>query len=233
MARAVFFDWFTTLADYSPPRYQLYCHVFGEQGIEIPADKAIRGILLADEYLYTENMKQPLAQRSSEERMDMYRCFPKMILSEAQLDVPAEISLKVRDQVKRLFANSRFVLFDDVITSFKALKKHGLKLGIITNLKNDINLLCRELGLESYLDVALTSNMVGAAKPSPLIFQAALGKTGVATADAIYVGDQYQVDILGARKAGMKPVLIDRYDLYPQITDCPRIKSLTELTEYL
>ncbi len=233
MTRAVFFDWFTTLADFSPPRHQLYCQVFGEQGIEVPAEKAIRGILLADEYLYTENMKRPLAQRSAEERMDMYRCFPRMILSEAQLDVPAEVSLRVRDRVRELFTGSQFVLFDDVLDSFKTLKKQGLKLGIITNLKSDINLLCRELGLGSYLDVTLTSNTAGAAKPSPRIFLAALEKTGVVAEDAIYVGDQYQVDVVGARKAGMKPVLIDRYDLYPQVTDCPRIKSLIELNKYL
>ena len=47
------------------------------------------------------------------------------------------------------------------------------------------------------------------------------------------VGDQYRCDVGGARGVGMKPVLVDRYDLFPEIADCARIRSLAELVNHL
>ena len=47
------------------------------------------------------------------------------------------------------------------------------------------------------------------------------------------MGDQYSCDVVGARGVGMKPVLVDRYDLFPEITDCARIRSLAELVDHV
>lgn len=47
------------------------------------------------------------------------------------------------------------------------------------------------------------------------------------------MGDHYQLDVLGAKAVGINPVLIDRFDLFPEITDCVRIRSLAELVTYL
>jgi FMN phosphatase YigB (HAD superfamily) len=49
----------------------------------------------------------------------------------------------------------------------------------------------------------------------------------------MYVGDQYQIDCVGAERAGMKGILLDRGDYFQEVTNCPRIRSLTELTAYL
>jgi len=70
-------------------------------------------------------------------------------------------------------------------------------------------------------------------KPHPLIFLAALDSAGVEAEESVYVGDQYSCDVVGARGVGMKPVLVDRYDLFPEITDCARIRSLAELVDYI
>jgi len=61
----------------------------------------------------------------------------------------------------------------------------------------------------------------------------ALQRAGVDASEAIHVGDQYKIDVAGARGVGINPILIDRYDLYPEFSDCPRIRNLTELTKYL
>ncbi|MBN2463475.1 MAG: HAD hydrolase-like protein, partial [Dehalococcoidia bacterium] len=70
-------------------------------------------------------------------------------------------------------------------------------------------------------------------KPNPEIFQAALKKAKVKPEEVIYTGDQYDLDIVGARGVGMKALLIDRNDYFPDITDCPRIRSLAEVTKYI
>ena len=96
-----------------------------------------------------------------------------------------------------------------------------------------MNPLFRELSLESYLDFALTSKEVGADKPEPPIFLAALERGGVNASDAVYVGDQYETDVVGARGVGIEPILIDRHDLLREVSDCPRIHTLSELVEYI
>jgi putative hydrolase of the HAD superfamily len=90
-----------------------------------------------------------------------------------------------------------------------------------------------KLGLEPYLDFVVTSEEVGSDKPKPPIFLAALDRAGVNASEAAHIGDQYEIDVVGARGAGIKPILIDRYDIYPEVSDCPRFHSLTELAEYL
>ena len=91
----------------------------------------------------------------------------------------------------------------------------------------------RELGLTSYLDFVVNSQEVGANKPEPPIFLAALEKAGVEASEAVHVGDQYALDVLGARGVGISPVLIDRYDIEPEVSDCPRVRTLPELVQYI
>ncbi|MFH0847460.1 MAG: HAD-IA family hydrolase [Chloroflexota bacterium] len=235
MLKAVLFDWFTTLADYAPARYELYCQAFKEQGIDIPPDKAIRGVLRGDEYVYSEHLKSSLAQRSPEERLKVYLAFPTMILDECCIQASDEMVCKVRDRMRELFKPEevKFVLFDDVLPTLRKLKARGLVMGVITNLRDDMNSVYKRLNLGEYLSFILTQEEAKAAKPNPAIFQAALTKAGVSPDEAIYVGDQHQLDVVGARAAGIKPILIDRCNLYPHIKDCTRIRSLSELEKYL
>jgi putative hydrolase of the HAD superfamily len=90
-----------------------------------------------------------------------------------------------------------------------------------------------KLGLQPYLNFKVTSAEVGYDKPRPEIFLAALKKAASKPEEALYIGDQYQIDIVGARGVGIKALLIDRNDYFPDITDCPRLHSLTEITEYI
>jgi putative hydrolase of the HAD superfamily len=133
----------------------------------------------------------------------------------------------------QLNASMKFVLFDDVIETLKTLKAQGLKLGLLTNLQTEVNTMCRELGISEYLDFTVTSAEVGADKPQPPIFLKALQLAHVNAAEAIHVGDQYQNDVLGARGVGITPILLDRADYYKEITDCPRIHSLSEVSKFV
>jgi putative hydrolase of the HAD superfamily len=89
------------------------------------------------------------------------------------------------------------------------------------------------LALDPYIDFVVTPYDAGADKPDPQIFRFALKKAGVIADKTIYIGDQYKVDIMGARGVGITALLIDRYNIYTDTTDCPRINSLFELNKYL
>ena len=78
----------------------------------------------------------------------------------------------------------------------------------------------------------LDSTVVGVSKPDPSIFHLALQALDVAPADAVHVGDTPAADVEGARAAGVTPVLVDPYDLHPEI-GCTRIRSLQDLPPLL
>ena len=92
---------------------------------------------------------------------------------------------------------------------------------------------CLELGLASYLDLIVTSREVGSNKSDPRIFLAALERAGVEASQALYMGDQYNPDIVGPREVGISAVLLDRFELLEESVDCPRIKTLAEVLEHL
>ena len=88
------------------------------------------------------------------------------------------------------------------------LRAAGLRLGIVSNSDGRVDQALSAAGLREYFDVVIDSSVFGAEKPDPAIFRAALEALDVAPDEALYVGDLYDVDVLGARAAGMDAVLL-------------------------
>jgi putative hydrolase of the HAD superfamily len=85
----------------------------------------------------------------------------------------------------------------------------GLAAGVISNSNGTVESILEGLGLAGALDFVLDSARVGVEKPDPRIFRLALERAGVAPREAVYVGDLYSIDVLGARAVGMDAVLLD------------------------
>jgi len=189
--------------------------------------------LLADGYFFGENAISPVEKRNPVEKAKVYIRYQGTILTEAGVKVAKELLLKIMSRVQELFKGATFALFDDVLSTMRTLKERQLVLGLLTNAPKDTISIYRQLGLEPYLDFVVTSEEAGGDKPQPPIFLMALERAGVDAAEAVHVGDQYRIDVVGARGVGISPILIDRYDLYPEVTGCPRIRTLPEVTKYL
>ena len=234
MIKAVFFDFYNTLVEYDPPREQLQVEACRDAGIEVTAEAIRRAIPAADEFFYLENARLPASKRSEEAKMELYARHEARLLEEAGVKVPREVALEVLSKLGAVMRQSRakFVLFPDVEPALAQLKARGLALGVITNIDYDLMSVCQELGLTAYLDFLVTSLEAGAVKPDAAIFRAALERAGVEASEALHVGDQYHIDVAGARAAGIKPLLIDRDGLSPD-ADCPRITSLGEVVGYV
>lgn len=89
------------------------------------------------------------------------------------------------------------------------LRELGLKLAVVSNSDGRAEEGLRAAGLHDYFDLVLDSAHVGVEKPDPRIFRIALERLGVPAEAALYVGDLYEVDVVGARAAGLDVVLID------------------------
>jgi len=90
-----------------------------------------------------------------------------------------------------------------------AARDAGLATGVISNSNGSIAGLLGSLGFLPYLDFVLDSFVVGVEKPDPRIFRMALERAGVDAGEAVYVGDLYSIDVLGARSVGMRAILLD------------------------
>jgi len=231
MVKAVFFDLYQTLVCYEPPREELQAKALEELGIEVKPEVLRRPLVIADEFIYQELARASLRQRSKEEQMKLWAQYEEILLREAGVKADKQLILGLLGKMQQF--KMKLVLFDDVMPALTNLKRRGLILGLISNIDRDMTDTFNELGLSSLLQVMVTSQEVGFNKPQPQIFQEALKRAGVRAPEAIYIGDQYQIDVVGANRVGMKGILLDRGGYFNEITDCPRIQSLTQIKEFL
>jgi putative hydrolase of the HAD superfamily len=117
---------------------------------------------------------------------------------------------------------------DDVVPALAALRARGLTLTVVSNANGKLRAVFDRLALAGCVDCLLDSHEEGFEKPDPRFFEVALARSGAEREQTIHVGDIYQVDVVGARAAGLRGVLLDAAGLYPD-ADCPRVRSLGEL----
>ncbi len=108
------------------------------------------------------------------------------------------------------------------------LREMGFTLGIVSNRDANFDGLLAELGLAELCDFSLSAGEAASWKPDPGIFRHALQRAGAAAHETIYVGDNYFADALGARNAGLHPILLDPDRIFPD-ADCTVIASLADL----
>lgn len=119
-------------------------------------------------------------------------------------------------------------LFPETVRTLAALKTQGVELGIISNFDSRLFSVLRGLGLADTFDTVTISSLAQAAKPAPRIFQVALDKHAVDPEEALHIGDSLRDDVEGARKAGLRAILLDRQGTQ-QGTDIRSIRALDEL----
>jgi putative hydrolase of the HAD superfamily len=110
-----------------------------------------------------------------------------------------------------------FELYEDTLPVLSALREHGLKIGLVSNTGRDLNAFIAHHALD--VDAAVSSGAHGKTKPHPAIFQSALELLGVTAEEAAMVGDSPEDDVDGARALGMRALLIDRDDRFPEVQE--------------
>lgn len=118
-----------------------------------------------------------------------------------------------------------------LVQALQRARAAGLRLGVVSNSEGKLAELLVRVGLMGLLELVVDSGLEGVRKPDPEIFRRALARLAVPPDQALYAGDIPEVDVVGARAAGMEAVLIDTLDHYPAFQDAPRFHSLTALLE--
>jgi putative hydrolase of the HAD superfamily len=104
----------------------------------------------------------------------------------------------------------RFAAYPDAADALRRLRAAGARLVVLSNWDISLHDVLAQSGLTSLLDGVVCSAEQGVAKPAPEIFAAALALAGVPAGRAVHVGDSYAEDVLGARAAGIEPILLVR-----------------------
>jgi putative hydrolase of the HAD superfamily len=125
--------------------------------------------------------------------------------------VPPEQLSMVRDTLLALHRERHLwcTMLPGTREGLDRLRSAGYRLGVVSNSDGRAEEGLAAAGIRDCFEIVLDSQLVGFEKPDPRIFAAALARMGVAPGRALYVGDIYEVDVVGARRAGLDVILVD------------------------
>jgi len=163
---------------------------------------------------------------------EAWRDYFRLILD--GVHVPVAAHEKIIDALWQ--AQQRFGLWTIAVPggpeTVAALKSEGYRIGVVSNAEGRVARDLTAAGYAGLLETVVDSHVVGVEKPDPAIFGIALERLGVSAASAVFVGDIPSVDVVGARAAGIRPILVAPDGTHDDI-DVPRIPSVNELPALL
>ncbi len=213
--RVVFFDFHDTLGCYEPEHVALYEQAAAEYGVSLERaalDGEARRPWIEDAW---EEWRTPVGVDHSAASTDAasYRRL-RIALTRRRLaaaGVTGSVIEPIADRVTELESDPRhFRLFDDTRPALSALTASGVRCYIVSNHLWELPEVASSLGLDGLIESVLTSARIGYRKPHPAVYAAALREAGVAAGEALFVGDSWEHDVAGPRRAGMAALLIDR-----------------------
>lgn len=232
MIRAVFLDFYNTLARFQPAKEELQIIACESVGIYPTVEGILDGYNIADAYMDRENaLDIPLANRSVDQQREFFSRYQQLILQGSGIEVSIDVASQIWEALIQLPYG--LALYGDVLPALEILKSKGITLAILSNINQNLTKLSQELGLSSYIDFIVTSGEVGLGKPHPLIFSVALERAGVGPHEVLHVGDSHSSDVKGARSAGIFPLLLTRGESWIKPLDCVCIDSLDKIEEHL
>ena len=119
---------------------------------------------------------------------------------------------------------------DDVAPALERLSGLGLRLVVVSNANGTVQRLFERVGLSRHFHAICDSCVEGVEKPDPRFFHIALERAGASADSTMHVGDLYHVDVVGARNAGLRPMLLDPHGLYEGY-ETERVRTLGELAD--
>ncbi len=223
-----------TLVRPDPSWRDVYATVFADHGITATAEAFEAAFREAWKEWEHEGPFEATEEASFERLMALDR------LVFGRLGFPDLPESFFRDVDLAFRRRSAFYVFPDVIPALRAMRAAGLRLAVVSNWGWAAPELLQTLELAQHFEVLSISARVGYQKPHPAIFAHALELLGVDAGQAVHVGDDPKADVMGARRAGIEPILVDRHGrAHPPIgADTPAdgatvIADLAELLDLL
>lgn len=228
--RTVLFDFDGTLVFHQPDSFDVISAFCAEIGQSLEAENERRGRRMRHEYFVDPVIRDQINGLSGDQFWEHFNLF---LLQ--GLGIEGDLPQLVRELGAR-FSQVELTYHCPVAgcRTLDSLRDRGYGLGLITNRENVARFydLLHEMQLGSFFSVTLASGELGVSKPNPGIFYAAMERLGATAEESLYVGDNYWADVVGARRAGITPVLLDPHGLFPE-ADCTILERIDDLLPWL
>jgi HAD superfamily hydrolase (TIGR01549 family) len=122
----------------------------------------------------------------------------------------------------------KFHLYPESVSVLQELRRRGYSIGAVSNWSAGLLDILENLGVTDCLDLIVVSDIVGYHKPQPEIFRYALNSLGVLPDATVHIGDDFEADVEGARRVGIRPIWLD-LGASGNSDQAYRIQSLDEL----
>ena len=221
--KAIFFDRDGTLTYFDKKKEDWRNNIISEwsgKPFKLPYDKMSKLFELAAEG------KNPWYKTIDDEREFFKRFYKHLLIGEG---VREDIDNRASLLFSELWCNKDRVLYPETLEVLEYFYSHGYRMGVISDTSPSLEYSLQQLGIAKYFTSFTASSLVGAGKPSPIIFNAALCIQGVSAEESLYV-DDCKLEADGARELGFTSFLIDRTG---NRSDNWSIQSLTRLIDFV
>jgi putative hydrolase of the HAD superfamily len=229
MIKAIIYDIGGTLLYPKPPIEALCTYAEEASGLRIPHEAFGAALPYLRHFMDERDQPAGTLWGDDDRIRDAWAEYYAHAMEAIGIEAPRARLLEVGRVMSDWYTHpDRWAMFEDVPPVLEEAARRGLVQGVISDWGTDLVNILHGLELSPHMAFVVASATVGYAKPNPEIFAAALARAGVAPHEALYVGDTYVLDVLGARGAGMPAALIDRDGVSPPL-DCPVLRRLDEI----
>jgi len=230
--RAIFYDLDGTLRMNQPNGWQAFIEFANELGLSTTQEDYLR--VARWEHYYFAQSSELIADRIAFPDGDSFWHnfgYRQLILLGASPQEAEDLSPKIFQLMNDRYRPADIVP-NDLFETLQTLKERGFILGVFSNRSESFAEYLEEIGLSDFFSLAIDAGQAGVYKPNAGAFHFLLEKAGIPAQDAIYIGDNYFADVVGARGAGLTPVLLDVNGVFEK-PDCPVIQSHNQIISLL
>lgn len=227
--KAIFFDLDGTLRHSVPSGGEVFTDYVKTLGLPVNEEANLRAVRWEHFYWASSaDLRNDLLAHSIEtEKFWIEYSRRRLIALGASPEWAVEFAPRISMHMGEVYKPESIVP-EDVRRTLPQLKESGYILGVISNRDKPFQNVLDDHGIGEFFDFSLAAGEVNVFKPDPGVFEHGLQRVHLAAHEAIYVGDNYYADVVGARAAGLLPVLYDPLGVFPE-PDCATIKSFDEL----
>ena len=217
---AIFFDFGGTLVSVFRDAYPAYAVVLGERGIEISRQRWIEVTRRVEPHL--EPLRYSLAGANPS--------WGDRVSSETlrELGIPDPDGQLVAALHEAFTAPERHRPFPESQDVIRGLREDGVGVHVVSNNTDYLPEEISRLRWTCLFDSVTYSQEVGAEKPDRRVFDLALRRAGCKPADVMHIGDSWEADYLGAKRAGLRAIWLNRDRVDPP-EPCEMIHDLREV----
>lgn len=229
MTKAVFFDAGHTLLFAWPDLGTIYAETTARFGVRLPSSSFAEAFAP----VFKAYAREAASDGTSSDAQDfeMWREITRRIHARLPGLEPVAFDAWFEALYVRFGESEVWRFYDDVEPVLRDLRGRGLRLGVVSNWDTRLKRIGAGLGLDRLVDFLVISAEVGVRKPDPRIFEEALRRAGVRPEEALHVGDLPDEDVEGARRAGVRPVLIEREKRIAPAGPADGVEVVRSLTE--